>query len=53
VLVVQEPIAAVADGVMAVPCVDVVGTPPGPHLALIAGVHGTEYTSVAANLPAF
>lgn len=28
--------------------VDVVGERPGPHLTVIAGVHGTEYTSIAA-----
>lgn len=26
----------------------VVGTRPGPHLTVLAGIHGTEYTSIAA-----
>jgi hypothetical protein len=37
------------DGVLAIPYVDVVGEAgDGPHLTVIAGVHGTEYTSIAA-----
>lgn len=37
------------DGVLAIPYVDVVGEAGGgPHLTVIAGVHGTEYTSIAA-----
>ena len=31
-----------------VPYVTVTGEQPGPHLTVIAGVHGTEYTSIAA-----
>jgi hypothetical protein len=38
-----------ADGVLGIPYVDVVGEAgDGPHLTVIAGVHGTEYTSIAA-----
>jgi predicted deacylase len=34
---------------LAIPYVNVVGEAgPGPHLTVIAGVHGTEYTSIAA-----
>lgn len=37
------------DGVLNIPYVDVVGEAGGgPHLTVIAGVHGTEYTSIAA-----
>jgi len=37
------------DGVLSIPYVDVVGEAGGgPHLTVIAGVHGTEYTSIAA-----
>jgi hypothetical protein len=37
------------DGVLRIPYVRVVGEAGGgPHLTLIAGVHGTEYTSIAA-----
>ena len=37
------------DGVLRIPYVDVVGEAgDGPHLTVIAGVHGTEYTSIAA-----
>jgi predicted deacylase len=37
------------DGVLGIPYVRVVGEAGGgPHLTLIAGVHGTEYTSIAA-----
>jgi hypothetical protein len=37
------------DGVLAIPYVTVVGEAgDGPHLTVIAGVHGTEYTSIAA-----
>jgi len=35
-------------GGLAIPYVDVQGTADGPHLTVIAGVHGTEYTSIAA-----
>jgi uncharacterized protein len=36
-------------GVLAIPYVNVVGEAgDGPHLTVIAGVHGTEYTSIAA-----
>jgi predicted deacylase len=36
-------------GVLRIPYVDVVGEAGGgPHLTVIAGVHGTEYTSIAA-----
>jgi predicted deacylase len=31
-----------------VPYVDVHGATDGPHLTVVAGVHGTEYTSIAA-----
>lgn len=37
------------DEVLAIPYADVVGEAgDGPHLTVIAGVHGTEYTSIAA-----
>ena len=37
------------DGVLGIPYVRVVGEAgEGPHLTVIAGVHGTEYTSIAA-----
>src|ERR1700744_6821939 len=37
------------DGVLGIPYVNVVGEAgDGPHLTVIAGVHGTEYTSIAA-----
>ncbi|HEV3381985.1 MAG TPA: M14 family metallopeptidase [Trebonia sp.] len=37
------------DGELPVPYVDVVGEAgSGPHVTVIAGVHGTEYTSIAA-----
>jgi len=37
------------DGVLGIPYVNVVGEAgEGPHLTVIAGVHGTEYTSIAA-----
>ncbi|HVT67802.1 MAG TPA: M14 family metallopeptidase [Trebonia sp.] len=37
------------DGVLGIPYVDVTGEAgDGPHLTVIAGVHGTEYTSIAA-----
>jgi predicted deacylase len=36
-------------GVLSIPYVNVVGEAGGgPHLTVIAGVHGTEYTSIAA-----
>ena len=36
-------------GVLSIPYVNVVGEAgEGPHLTVIAGVHGTEYTSIAA-----
>jgi uncharacterized protein len=35
-------------GNLSIPYVDVVGSRPGSHLTVIAGVHGTEYTSIAA-----
>ena len=31
-----------------IPYVDVRGRRDGPHLTVIAGVHGTEYTSISA-----
>jgi len=31
-----------------IPYVDVRGAQDGPHLTVLAGVHGTEYTSIAA-----
>lgn len=38
-----------ADGPLTIPYVEVVGQAgEGPHLTVIAGVHGTEYTSIAA-----
>jgi len=38
-----------ADGVLSIPYVRVTGEAgDGPHLTVIAGVHGTEYTSIAA-----
>ncbi len=37
------------DGVLSIPYVNIVGEAGGgPHLTVIAGVHGTEYTSIAA-----
>lgn len=36
------------DGAISIPYVTVRGGRPGPHLTVIAGVHGTEYTSIAA-----
>ena len=37
------------DGLLSIPYVDIVGeTGNGPHVTVIAGVHGTEYTSIAA-----
>ncbi|MEO7745429.1 MAG: succinylglutamate desuccinylase/aspartoacylase family protein [Actinomycetota bacterium] len=35
-------------GGLQIPYFDVRGTADGPHLTVIAGVHGTEYTSIAA-----
>ncbi len=35
-------------GGLQIPYVDVRGASDGPHLTVIAGVHGTEYTSIAA-----
>lgn len=35
-------------GGLRIPYVDVRGIEDGPHLTVIAGVHGTEYTSIAA-----
>jgi uncharacterized protein len=38
-----------SDGVLSIPYVNVIGEAgDGPHLTVIAGVHGTEYTSIAA-----
>jgi uncharacterized protein len=45
---VHELIVPLPDGVLAVPYVEVTGESPGPHLTVIAGVHGAEYTSIAA-----
>jgi predicted deacylase len=45
---VHELIVPLPDGVLAVPYVEVAGESPGPHLTVIAGVHGAEYTSIAA-----
>ena len=37
------------DGVLSIPYVNVIGEAgDGPHLTVIAGVHGTEYASIAA-----
>lgn len=36
------------DATLDVPYVDVRGERDGPHLTVVAGVHGTEYTSIAA-----
>jgi len=36
------------DGGLEIPYVDVRGARDGPHLTVVAGVHGTEYTSIAA-----
>ena len=36
------------DSGLKIPYVDVRGAKDGPHLAILAGVHGTEYTSIAA-----
>ena len=44
----HELIVPLPDGALAVPYVEVTGDSPGPHLTVIAGVHGTEYTSIAA-----
>jgi predicted deacylase len=35
-------------GPVTIPYVRSTGTRPGPHLTVIAGIHGTEYTSIAA-----
>jgi predicted deacylase len=35
-------------GGLQIPYVDVRGATDGPHLTVIAGIHGTEYTSIAA-----
>jgi predicted deacylase len=35
-------------GPVTIPYVRVSATRPGPHLTVIAGIHGTEYTSIAA-----
>ena len=46
---VQELVVELDGHPVAVPFVRVVGTAgPGPHLTVVAGVHGTEYTSIAA-----
>jgi hypothetical protein len=44
---VHELIVSLPDGAPAVPYVEVTGESPGPHLTVIARVHGAEYTSVA------
>lgn len=36
------------DATLDVPYVDIHGATDGPHLTIVAGVHGTEYTSIAA-----
>lgn len=36
------------DGAIEIGYVDVAGARPGKHLTVIAGIHGTEYTSIAA-----
>lgn len=41
-------IDALPDGGLEIPYVDVRGASDGPHLTVLAGVHGTEYTSIAA-----
>jgi uncharacterized protein len=46
---VRELVVDLGDDQVAIPYVSVVGTAgDGPHLTVIAGVHGTEYTSIAA-----
>jgi uncharacterized protein len=35
-------------GAFSIPYLDIQGSGTGPHLTVIAGVHGTEYTSIAA-----
>jgi hypothetical protein len=37
-----------SDGPISIPFVDVQGAGDGPHLTVIAGIHGTEYTSISA-----
>ncbi|WP_433295410.1 succinylglutamate desuccinylase/aspartoacylase family protein [Pseudonocardia sp. CA-142604] len=44
----HELIVPLPDGALAVPYVEVAGKSAGPHLTVIAGVHGAEYTSIAA-----
>ena len=36
------------DGGLEIPYVEICGESDGPHLTVLAGVHGTEYTSIAA-----
>jgi predicted deacylase len=46
---VQELVVELDGHPVGIPFVRVVGTAgPGPHLTVVAGVHGTEYTSIAA-----
>ncbi|MEI6648568.1 MAG: succinylglutamate desuccinylase/aspartoacylase family protein, partial [Actinomycetes bacterium] len=33
---------------IAIPYYEIVGAKPGPHLTVIAGIHGAEYSSIAA-----
>ena len=39
---------ALPGGSVEMPYLDAAGDRPGPHLTVIAGIHGTEYTSIAA-----
>lgn len=41
-------VGGLAGGELDIPYVDVRGPADGPHVTVIAGVHGTEYTSIAA-----
>jgi predicted deacylase len=41
-------VGGLAGGDLEIPFVDVRGAADGPHVTVIAGVHGTEYTSIAA-----
>ena len=41
-------VGGLSGGEVEVPYVDVRGAADGPHVTVVAGVHGTEYTSIAA-----
>lgn len=41
-------VPGLSDGPLAIGYVDVRGVADGPHVTILAGVHGTEYTSIAA-----